>query len=228
MPISPTPVVLSWSGGKDSALALLRLLDNPQATPVRLVSTFTEGVDRISMHGVRRELIQRQADAVALPLDEVWIPRESDNETYEKAVGEYLFDAKNLGVDAIAFGDLYLADIRKYRERLVAKSPLSCVFPLWLEDTSLLATEFIARGFQAKTCCIDTASLDDAFCGREMDQSFFDELPKGVDPCGENGEYHSFVYNAPYFRSTIEICSGATHRSDRFLFREFELFSTSH
>lgn len=202
------PIILCWSGGKDSALALAALSADPQYEVVSLVTTVTSEYDRISMHGVRRSLLRDQADAIGLPLFEVEIPPRASNADYESAMAEMLTTFQGNGVNRAAFGDLFLADIRAYRERQMSAVDMACLFPVWGRDTRTLAGEFVADGFRAVLCCVDPKQLGRAFCGREIDYAFLDELPDGVDPCGENGEFHTFVFDGPVFSRPVPIERG--------------------
>jgi len=217
------PVILGWSGGKDSALALHALLDDSRYEVVSLLTTLTEDFDRIAMHGVRRALLLQHADAIGLPLDEVWIKHGAGNSEYEAAMLKSIGRFRENGITKMAFGDLFLEDIRDYREKMLQQLDMDCVFPIWGRDTTELAEEFVAQGFRAKTCCIDTRKLEDSFCGRDLTRDFFHDLPAGVDPCGENGEFHTFVYDAPEFREPIEITTGERRRDEPFLFCDLAL-----
>ncbi|MEX0704639.1 MAG: hypothetical protein WD069_21245 [Planctomycetales bacterium] len=311
----PEPIVVSWSGGKDSALALAALAAAPEWEVVGLLTTVTAGHDRISMHGVRRALLHAQAAAIGLPLIEVVIPPAASNGVYETAMGEAFDrlrdglqlrsplprlcggegrgegasghpsemsvgsfpgfqkcnkdgepfashsvrdsaatgsispltltlspakpgergpsvagaetldppDIHSRGVAHVAFGDLYLADIRAYRERLVAKHGLAPVFPVWGRDTRELADEFIARGFVAHLVCIDPRALDESFAGRRFDFELLADLPAHVDPCGENGEFHTFVSDGPLFSRPVPVEPGKIVRRDSFVFRDLVL-----
>jgi uncharacterized protein (TIGR00290 family) len=209
--VSATPVLLAWSGGKDSTLALERLLGNPEWRVAALVTTVTKGYDRIAIHGVRRSILHRQVEALGLPLIEAEIPPHSSNETWEAAFADALARARSMSGDAvetIAFGDLFLADVRAYREAMLARLGWRGVFPLWDEDTSRLARYFIARGYRAILSCVDTEQLDANFCGRDFDESLLADFPAHVDPCGENGEFHTCVHAGPIFRDAIELQRG--------------------
>ena len=208
---APTPVLLAWSGGKDSTLALERLLADPAWRVEALVTTVTSGYDRIAIHGVRRSILRHQVDALGLPLIEAEIPPQSSNDIYEAAFADALARARaasGVTVDAIAFGDLFLADVRAYREAMLARLGWRGVFPLWGEDTSRLARTFIARGYRAILSCVDTEQLDAAFCGRDFDKSLLADFPSHVDPCGENGEFHTCVHAGPIFRDSIALRRG--------------------
>jgi uncharacterized protein (TIGR00290 family) len=220
MSATATSVLLAWSGGKDSTLALERLLADPRWRVAALVTTVTSGYDRIAIHGVRRSILRRQTDALGLPLIEAEIPPQSSNDTYESAFADALARARAANgdaVDAIAFGDLFLADVRAYREAMLARFGWRGVFPLWGEDTSRLARHFIARGYRAILSCVDTAQLDASFCGRDFDATLLADLPAGVDPCGEHGEFHTCVQAGPIFRDPIALERGErVLRDERF------------
>lgn len=210
------PVAIGWSGGKDSALALNALLRDEQYRVAGLVTTVTRDFGRISMHGVRRELLHQQAAALQLPLTEVFIPRGASNSDYESAMAAALTELRDRGIGTVAFGDLFLADIRAYRERQVAGLGMECLFPVWGEDTAELAERFIADGFRATICCVDPARLPQTFCGRAFDQSLLDDLPEGVDPCGENGEFHTFVSDGPGWSRPVDVECGEVVSRDGF------------
>ncbi len=212
-------VTLSWSGGKDSALAL-RALRDAGTSPVALLTTFTEDHDRISMHAVRRELARAQAAATGIPLVEVDIPAACPNEVYEERMARALGTPPLDRAGAMAFADLFLADIRAYREERLTGAGRSAVFPLWERDTGELAREFIEAGFEAVLVCVDPAQLDPSFVGRPFDEALLADLPAGVDPCGENGEFHTFVHAGPIFEHPIEIALGETVTRDGFAFQD--------
>jgi uncharacterized protein (TIGR00290 family) len=199
---------MSWSGGKDSSLALHKIRGEGLYDAKALVTTVTEEYDRVSMHGFRRTLLHAQASSLGLPLEEVWIPKDASNETYEARTRAMLLKHKDEGVEKVAFGDLFLQDIRTYREDRLGQIGMRGVFPLWGMDTARLATEFIEQGFRAVVCCVDPKQLGKEFCGREFDRSFLESLPGGVDPCGERGEFHTFVYAGPIFKKAIGITKG--------------------
>lgn len=218
MPDHQEPVILGWSGGKDSALALHALRSEPSLRVEALVTTVTDQYDRISMHGVRNRLLTIQALAIGLPVTEARIPPGASNEIYEKSFGAALAPHRARGVRKVAFGDLFLADIRAYRERLLAPLGMTALFPLWLRDTRALAHEFIALGFRAVLVCIDPARLDRSFAGRSFDEDLLRDLPPGVDPCGENGEFHTFVTDGPIFTSAVAFTTGEIVERDSFVF----------
>jgi uncharacterized protein (TIGR00290 family) len=210
-------LALSWSGGKDSALALGALRARGDE-PCALLTTLTEGFDRISMHGVRRTLLRRQASAVGLPLVEVNIPPACTNEAYEERIAGALAAPPLRDTDGIAFGDLFLADVRAYREERLGRVGKQAVFPLWGRDTSELAREAVERGFEAMVACVDPRLLDASFAGRSFDAAFLDDLPPGVDPCGENGEFHTFVHAGPVLERHLPVALGTVTERDGFVF----------
>ena len=201
-------VLLAWSGGKDSTLALERLLADASVRVAGLVTTVTTGYDRIAIHGVRRSILRRQVERLGIQLIEAEIPPGADNATYEAAFADALARAGGGRMDEIAFGDLFLADVRAYREAMLARLGWRGLFPLWGEDTARLAHHFIDRGYRAILSCVDTTQLDGAFCGRDFDEALLSDLPAGVDPCGENGEFHTCVHAGPVFGEPIAIQRG--------------------
>ncbi|HXF32250.1 MAG TPA: ATP-binding protein [Solirubrobacterales bacterium] len=211
--------VLSWSGGKDSALALwtMRQEGTPAAT---LLTTINEDYGRISIHGVRRELLQAQAAAVGLPLVEVGIPTACSNELYEERMAAALDSPALADADTFAFADLFLADIRAYREERLTRVGRVAIFPLWERDTTALARDFVAAGFGATLVVVDTEQLDAGFVGRRFDAGLLDDLPAGVDPCGENGEFHTFVDSGPIFEAPIPVAPGELRDEGRFVYRD--------
>lgn len=215
------PVALSWSGGKDSALALLELDRDPERDVAVLLTTVTEEYDRISMHGVRRELLEAQADALGLPLRTVRIPAGAGNDLYEARTLEALHALADEGVEAIAYGDVYLDDVRRYRETLTARAGLTSLFPLWGRDTGALARDVLDAGFRAVLVCVDTRAADASLAGRAFDHRLLAELPAGTDPCGEKGEFHTFVFDGSMFQRPVRWQAGeSVLRDDRFAFHE--------
>ena len=208
---------LSWSGGKDSALAL-HALRGAGAEPSVLITTVTEGYDRISMHGVRRELLARQAEAAGIPLLVVSIPPECPNELYEARMADAFAAEPLRSTQSVAFGDLFLEDVRAYREQRLAAAGRRAEFPLWGRDTAELAREFVAAGFAAVLVCVDPTKLDAAFAGRHFDSALLADLPVGVDPCGENGEFHTFVTAGPIYTAPIAVEQGEIVERDGFVF----------
>jgi uncharacterized protein (TIGR00290 family) len=215
------PVALSWSGGKDSALALAALREDPRFEVVALMTSVTREYDRISIHGVRRVLLEAQVAATGLPLIEVTLEPQCSNDAYEAA---FLDAAGRLRDDfpdvaTVGFGDLFLEDVRTYREGLLRRAGLTGCFPLWGRDTRQLAREFIAAGFVAHLACVDTTQLDARFAGRRFDDRLLDDLPPSVDPCGERGEFHTFVAAGPIFPQPIAVsCGEVVLRDGRFAY----------
>lgn len=211
-------VLFCWSGGKDSAMALHALRLAGEVRVAALLTTVTDEYDRISMHGVRRVLLERQAQSVGLPLHPVLIPPQCVNAIYEQRMKEALEEHLAKGVRRVAFGDIFLEDLRAYREKNLAQIGMQALFPIWKRDTRELAREFVRSGFRAIAVCVDPRVLDPSFAGRELDASFFADLPPGVDPCGENGEFHTFVFDGPIFRSPIGVRAGDRVMRDGFCF----------
>jgi uncharacterized protein (TIGR00290 family) len=216
--MEPQRALLSWSGGKDSCLALWELCRAGDWRVEALLTTVTRDYDRISMHGVRCALLQRQAVSLGLPLQQVQISKGADNAEYEARLGQALAQHRARGIDHVAFGDLFLEDIRAYRQRLLATHGMHGLYPVWGRDTRQLIREFIALGFRSVVVCVDPAKLDPRFVGRFIDAQFLDELPEGVDPCGENGEFHTFVFDGPLFAESVRFSIGAAVCRDSFWF----------
>jgi uncharacterized protein (TIGR00290 family) len=215
---SPEPILFCWSGGKDSAMALHSLRQQKQFRVVALLTTVTERYDRIAMHGVRRELLVRQAQSIGLPLHEVFIPPQCVNSIYEARMEEALRLFYNQGVRTVAFGDIFLEDLRAYREKNLARIGMTTLFPIWKRDTHELIHYFHGQHFRAIASCIDSKVLDASFAGRELDEAFFRDLPPHADPCGENGEFHTFVFDGPIFQFPIPIRTGNVVNRDGFVF----------
>ena len=221
-----TPVLLSWSGGKDAAWALHVLRQRGEIEVVGLLTTLTEGFDRVSMQGIRREILHAQARAAGLPVIEAWIPQAADNAAYIASFANALADARARwpGLSHVAFGDLFLADIRTWRETLCAERGWTPLFPLFGSDTGRLAREMIEGGLRAHLCCVDTTQLDAAFAGLAFDAALLAELPLGIDPCGERGEFHTCVAAGPMFAAPLALRRGATVlRDGRFAYTDFTL-----
>ena len=216
-------LLLSWSSGKDSAWALHLLRCQSQYEVVGLLTTLNAAFDRVAMHSTRRALVEAQADAAGLPLITVPLPWPCSNEQYESAMREACDTAVAHGIEAMAFGDLFLEDIRRYRIEKLAGTGLEPVFPLWGLDTRQLAEEMIAGGLRARIVCVDPRKLPAAFAGRAFDADFLRDLPAGVDPCGENGEFHSAVYAGPMFREAIPVETGEVIERDGFVFADVRL-----
>ena len=217
-------ILVSWSGGKDSAwmLHVIRR-ELPRAEIVGLVTTLNECFDRVAMHGVRRELLEVQAEAAGIPLWTVPLPWPCTNESYEARMRNLIDKAKELGVEAFAFGDLFLTEIRAYRERQLADTGIKPIFPVWGISTRDLAREMIRSGLRARLSCVDPKQISPQFAGREFDERLLSELPATADPCGENGEFHSFVYAGPMLAKQIPIVTGETVARDGFVYTDLML-----
>ena len=215
-------VALAWSGGKDSALALWAMREELGIEPAALLTTFTEDYDRVSMHGVRRELVRAQAEAAGLPLVEVGIPAACVNEVYEQRMAAALAAPPLDAVATVAFADLYLEEIRAYREQRLLGAGREALFPLWGCDTAALARRFIEAGFEATLVCVDPRQIDPSFAGRAFDESLLAALPAGADPCGENGEFHTFVHAGPVFAAPIAVEVGETVVREGFVFTDLK------
>jgi uncharacterized protein (TIGR00290 family) len=212
-------VVVAWSGGKDSALALYEVLNAGSYEVLELLTTVTRDYDRISIHGVRRALVEQQANALGFPLEVTFISKGASDAEYETELLKALKRQRDSGASSVVFGDIFLEDVRKYRERLLPKVDMNGIFPLWKRDTQVLARQFINLGFKAVITSIDTTVLGKAFAGREYDEKFLSDLPANVDPCGENGEFHSFVYDGPIFHERVLLTKGEiVLRENRFYF----------
>ena len=215
-------IAMCGSGGKDSAMALSELRRREEAEVFCLLTTVTADYERISIHGVRRDLLHEQAAALGLAVREVRLSTSPSNEVYESAFLTALAELRSLGVSSLAFGDLFLEDIRRYREKLLEGTGIRPRFPVWGRPTRTFAEEFIARGPKAYVVCVDTSQLSERFAGRLFDEKFLDELPETVDPCGENGEFHTFVFDGPESARSVTVEPGRTHRAGggRFCYRE--------
>jgi len=213
-------ILLSWSSGKDSAWSLHVLRQRGEHEVAGLLTTFNEAADRVAMHAVRRDLVEQQAAAAGLPLWAVPLPWPCSNEQYESLMAQTCAKAVSEGIEGVAFGDLFLGDVRAYREKQMTGTGLQPIFPVWGRPTRALAEEMIAGGLRAKLTCVDTTKLDQSFAGREFDQSLLSALPAGVDPCGERGEFHSFVYAGPMLNATLPISVGVTVIRDQFAFAD--------
>lgn len=212
--------LLSWSSGKDSAWSLHLLRQEGECEIVGLLTTFNREADRVAMHGVRRELVKAQAEAAGVPLWDVDLPSPCSNSDYERIMKETCKAAVRADIEYMVFGDLFLRDIREYRERQLEGSGLTPIFPVWGIPTNELARTMIASGLKAKLTCVDSQSLSPEFVGREFDEQLLSDLPPQIDPCGENGEFHSFVYAGPMFRHAIPIEVGETVLRERFAFAD--------
>ena len=234
--------LVCWSGGKDSALALHLARRRADVEVVGLLTTFSQEFDRVSMHGVRRELLEAQAESLGLPVRKVFLPTPppdascalpppggrsgngfvsfASNDAYETKMLEAFDRARGEGIEGIVFGDIFLEDLRVYREKLLARAGLTGIYPLWGRPTGGLLEEFIQTGFRAVVVCVNSASLDASWTGRLLDRGFAAGLPEGVDPCGENGEYHSFVFDGPGFSRPVAVTHGETVARAPFCFRD--------
>ena len=211
-------VLFSWSGGKDSAISLYEIQKGKKYEILSLLTTITEDYNRVSLHGVPRTLVEQQAHSLGLPIEGVFIARGSSNEEYDSKMGEVLTKFKQAGVSLVVFGDVFLEWVKKYRENNLSKLGMEGIFPIWGRDTAELTRSFIALGFQAITTCIDSKVLDKRFLGRIIDESFLAQLPPNVDPGGENGEFHSFVFDGPIFKERIPYTLGGSVQRDSFHF----------
>lgn len=212
--------VMAWSGGKDSAMALHALRGDTRYEVVGLMTTVAQRYDRVSHHGIRSELIDRQAERIGLPLKKLYLTDEGCcsciNQRYEDLMRDAMLAYKKQGVEAVAFGDIFLEDLRRRREEKLALVDMQAVFPIWGRDTRQLVRDFVTEGFQAIVSCVVTDKLDPSFAGRQIDQAFISDLPTTVDPCGENGEYHSYVWDGPIYSRPIEVRTGhMVHRDVR-------------
>ncbi|MCB1392121.1 adenine nucleotide alpha hydrolase [Nitrobacter sp.] len=215
--------LISWSSGKDSAFALHQIRREGAFDVVGALTTVNESFDRVSIHGVRQKLLDAQLTAAGLPPRIVPLPNPCPNDAYEARMKRAMADAKRAGITHIIFGDLFLADIRAYREQKLAGTGIAPVFPLWDRPTSVLAREMIASGLEARLASIDRAKLDRSFAGRAFDKRLLEDLPAGIDPCGENGEFHTFVFAAPIFSQRIEVTCGDIVERDGFAYCDLVL-----
>jgi uncharacterized protein (TIGR00290 family) len=201
-------IVFCWSGGKDSALALHRVQTEGRYEVVALLTTCNEHFQRVSMHGVRLELLEQQAQAIGLPLQKVFVRNRGSNEEYTAKMAAQMLAFKAQGVSRFAFGDIFLEDLKRWREANLAQLGVTGVFPLWKEDSRALLQEFIALSFGSILCCVSDAYLDESALGRKIDADFLRWLPSDVDPCGENGEFHSFAFAGPIFQKPLRVVVG--------------------
>ncbi len=198
------PIILAWSGGKDSSMALYKLLQSEIYEVKYLLTTLNAEFKRVSMHGTSEELLDAQSNSIGIPLLKVWI-HEASYDEYERQMEAVLLNAKSEGIEIVAFGDIFLEDLRTYREDKMKKIGMSAIFPLWKSNTTELVNEFLSHQFKTVICCANDAFLGREFVGRELNENFLLDLPNNVDPCGENGEYHSFCFEGPIFRNPIPI-----------------------
>ncbi len=212
--------LVSWSSGKDSAWALQRLMDDPRLEVVGLFSTVNRAFGRVAMHGVRIDLLEAQARSIGLPLEVIELPHPCDNAQYEQVMGRFVEEKRKEGVERFGFGDLFLEEVRRYREERLADSGIEPLFPLWGIPTGELCREMIRRGLKTVISCVDTRVVPAEFAGRPYDTALLDALPEGIDPCGENGEFHTFVFDGPMFRTPIAVSVGERVRRDAFVFAD--------
>ncbi len=210
--------LMSWSSGKDSAWALHKLQQNPEIDLVGLFCTVNKEFDRVAMHGVRVELLQKQAKSIGLPLEIIEIPYPCSNELYEEIMALFVEKAKKANIEHFAFGDLFLEDVRNYREEKLNGTGITPIFPIWGIPTDKLSKEMIGSGLRAVITCIDPKQIPKELIGREYNESFLNDIPDGVDPCGEKGEFHSFVFDGPMFKKHMEISVGNVVQRDGFVF----------
>jgi uncharacterized protein (TIGR00290 family) len=213
-------VLVSWSGGKDSCLALHEIQKSAGMEVEALLTTITRDFDRISMHGVRRTLLEQQAASLGLRLHQILISKDATNEEYESRMGEAFSAYRTRGIHSIAFGDLFLEEIRTYRQQLLAKHDMTGLYPIWGRNTAKLIRDFLDAGFKTAVVCVDPAQLDPSFVGRVIDKAFLEELPSNVDPCGENGEFHTFVFDGPNFKGPVNFTFGEKICRDSFWFSD--------
>ena len=213
-------VIVSWSGGKDSALSLYEIQRSGRYQVASLLTSINEHHDRVSMHGVRREMLEQQAQALGLPLIKIPIPRDCSEEEYESRLMDVLNQVKSDGIERVVFGDIFLEWIKEYREKNLARVGMTPILPIWGRDTGELMQSFIALGFKAVITCVDTRAMPKSFLGRVFDERLLAELPPGVDPGGENGEFHSFVFAGPIFQESIPYILGRTVSRDSYGFRD--------
>ncbi len=205
--MSKIPAIFSWSGGKDSSYALHKVLQQGTYDVKYLLSTINGNYKRLSMHGVREALIEAQAESIGIPLLKAYV-YEASNAAYEKQMQTILLQAKAENINHVIFGDIFLEDLRQYREQKMAQINMQCVFPIWKTDTQWMLHDFIAKGFKTITCCINDGYLNETWCGKMIDETFVKELPATVDACGENGEFHSYCFEGPIFKNKINIVTG--------------------
>ncbi len=212
--------LMSWSSGKDSAWALYQLQQDPEIELAGLFCTVNKEFDRVAMHGVRVELLQKQADSIGLPLEIIEIPYPCSNEDYERIMGEFVAKVKDDAVECFAFGDLFLEDVRNYRVEKLAGTDIEPIFPIWGIPTEELSRQMIDSGLRTIITCIDPRKIPEKFAGKEYTHAFLNSLPEGTDPCGENGEFHSFVFDGPMFKEQIDIEVGEVVTRDKFVFAD--------
>ncbi|HEY4684130.1 MAG TPA: diphthine--ammonia ligase [Candidatus Acidoferrales bacterium] len=211
-------MLLSWSGGKDSSMTLYEIQQTQNYEIAALLTTVTDGYDRISMHGVRQTLLERQAESLGLTLHKIYLSMNATNKEYESKMETALELYQKNGVASVAFGDIFLEDLRQYREQNLSKIGMKGLFPIWKRNTSDLVRTFVNVGFKAIVVCVDSKVLDQSFAGKLIDDDFLHQLPPGIDPCGENGEFHSFVFGGPIFKGEVSFTLGDVVLRDSFYF----------
>lgn len=216
-------VLFCWSGGKDSALALHRVLADERYEVAALLTTYNGHYQRVSMHGISLALSELQADSIGLPLEKVFVSERSSNEEYSAKMSERMLEYKTRGVSTVAFGDIFLEDLRAWREANLTQIGMHAIFPLWKNDTRTLVDEFVRLGFKSRICCVSEQHLTQDALGRDVDLAFVESLPPGVDACGENGEFHSFAYAGPIFKKPLDVENGRRVHRDGFWFCELEI-----
>lgn len=216
-------LIVSWSGGKDSTAALYQTLQSAEYEVISLITTITDEYNRISIHGVRKELLELQALSLGIDLKEIYIPKDSTNMEYESSLESALLFFNQLGINNVLFGDIFLEDVKKYRDKFLDRLSMRGLYPLWMRDSNELAYHFIHSGFKAIITCVDSTQLSEEFCGKEYNHDFLSNLPTKCDPCGENGEFHTFVYDGPIFKNKIEFDVGKSiMRDNRFYYTDLE------
>lgn len=207
----PQKIALSWSGGKDACLALHYLMNSREYEIDHLHTVIGKETDRVGMHGIKKELIEAQAKSLNIPLKISYLPSDNSNKSYDQVMSEYADYCKSKDIKTIAFGDIFLEDLRKYREEKMAEAGMKCIFPLWKKPTKEVVNEFLDLGYQTKICAGDASKLKKEMIGQSINHQFLKDLPKDIDPCGENGEFHTFVYDGPLFQNPIEIKVDSVH-----------------
>lgn len=214
-------LIVSWSGGKDSTAALYQILQSSEYEVISLITSITDAYQRISIHGVRKDLLEMQAESLGIGLKEIYISENATNTEYESSLESALLHFRRIGISNVLFGDIFLEDVKKYRDEFLDRLSMHGVYPLWMRDSKELADYFINSGFKAITTCVDSTQLSEEFCGREYNHDFLSNLPTNCDPCGENGEFHTFVYDGPIFKNKIEFDVGKTiMRDNRFYYTD--------
>lgn len=213
-------ILFSWSGGKDSAYALHKLLNENKYSVESLFTTLSQEYKRVNFHAISPHLLDSQSEAIRIPIDKAFITKSNDIDEYAKKLEPALLKYKNNGISTIAYGDIYLEDLRDFRIKCLEKIGMDSIYPIWKTDTTKNIIDFVNLGFKAVLTCVDTNVLDKSFVGREIDSNFINDLPKNVDPCGENGEFHTFVYDGPIFKHPVKFTGGKTLQIDNFCYYE--------